>query len=351
MIGNELRKRYVEDLEGSFISTLYNITQPFIQTSWNDTAILSAQAMMLGIYPPGQNNYKITPDQKYHAVPPLEGFDFKPWIDEMGDEALPFQTTIFPIQMNGWSYDYMLALDDVNCPARATQRATVAANVQSAKDAAKTAYPAMDTYINTFGFDQVCDYVRWAVTESITLKTTVTTAADPTTMHTTCMNSLKNVNTIYNNLEGNSLNKVSSHGVREAIMNYIYQWLATLPTTSADQKKELAAKMTKKVSATAGSENSNYVLYWTNEQLLSLFGLSISSNEVDVTYPLTPSSTIILEFVMDAQSVLQVSGFINDQSVALINCNNQVSCTAQEFADSIKASLASIPDVATYCNA
>jgi len=27
----------------------------------------------------------------------VEGFDFKPWIDEMGLEALPFQTTIFPI--------------------------------------------------------------------------------------------------------------------------------------------------------------------------------------------------------------------------------------------------------------
>jgi hypothetical protein len=38
---------------------LYNITQIYIQTSWNDTAILSAQAMLLGLYPPGKNNYKI----------------------------------------------------------------------------------------------------------------------------------------------------------------------------------------------------------------------------------------------------------------------------------------------------
>jgi hypothetical protein len=29
-------------------------------------------------------------EQKYNAVPPIEGFDFKPWIDEMGLEALPF---------------------------------------------------------------------------------------------------------------------------------------------------------------------------------------------------------------------------------------------------------------------
>ncbi len=101
---------------------LYNITQIYIQTSWNDTAILSAQAMLLGLYPPGKNNYKIEESQKYNAVPPVEGFDFKPWIDEMGLEALPYQTTIFPIQMNGWSYDYLLATDNQNCPKRGAAR-------------------------------------------------------------------------------------------------------------------------------------------------------------------------------------------------------------------------------------
>jgi hypothetical protein len=97
MIGDELRLRYVEEQGFKFLDELYNITQIFIQTSWNDTAILSAQAMLLGLYPPGKNNYKLEESQKYNAVPPIEGFDFKPWIEEMGLEALPHQTTIFPI--------------------------------------------------------------------------------------------------------------------------------------------------------------------------------------------------------------------------------------------------------------
>ena len=46
--------------------------------------------MLLGLYPPGQNNYTLKEEQKDNAVPPIEGFDFKPWIDEMGLEALPF---------------------------------------------------------------------------------------------------------------------------------------------------------------------------------------------------------------------------------------------------------------------
>jgi hypothetical protein len=41
MIGNELRYRYVEETT-DFLDELYNITQVYIQTSWNDTSILSA---------------------------------------------------------------------------------------------------------------------------------------------------------------------------------------------------------------------------------------------------------------------------------------------------------------------
>ena len=57
MIGDELRYRYADEQIGEFLDDKYNITQLFLQTAWNDTQILSAQAMSLGIYPPGKNNY------------------------------------------------------------------------------------------------------------------------------------------------------------------------------------------------------------------------------------------------------------------------------------------------------
>jgi hypothetical protein len=41
MIGNELRYRYVEE-SPEFLADKYDIEQIFIQTSWNDTSILSA---------------------------------------------------------------------------------------------------------------------------------------------------------------------------------------------------------------------------------------------------------------------------------------------------------------------
>jgi hypothetical protein len=44
--------------------------------------------------------------------------------------------------MNGWSYDYMLALDDDNCPARGTQRQSIAEKIdQTAKNIASQELP------------------------------------------------------------------------------------------------------------------------------------------------------------------------------------------------------------------
>jgi hypothetical protein len=37
-------------------------------------------------------------------------------IDSLGQEALPHQTTTFPIQMNEWQSDHLLAIDEHNCP-------------------------------------------------------------------------------------------------------------------------------------------------------------------------------------------------------------------------------------------
>jgi hypothetical protein len=37
-----------------------------------------------------------------NAIPPIDGVDFKSMIESLGQEALPHQTTIFPIQMNEW---------------------------------------------------------------------------------------------------------------------------------------------------------------------------------------------------------------------------------------------------------
>ena len=89
-----------------------------------------------------------------------------------GLEALPFQTTIFPIQMNGWSYDYMLALDDDNCPKRKQQRDGEKSKIDALIQAEAAKHQLPDNVDAQFkaDWDGFCDFVTWAYTESVELQ-------------------------------------------------------------------------------------------------------------------------------------------------------------------------------------
>ena len=179
----------------------------------------------------------------------------------------------------------------------------------------------MAQYITEKGFDAVCNYVSWSVTESVELSDTIANNADATQMYNTCRTSQKAVQDIYRDLEkGSELNQVSSHALRKDLYNYVLKWLQKVPGTSAEKLAEYAEK-TVIIRTTSGSENPNYVLYWTNEDLLSLFSLSLTGDESNVQYPLVPSSTILLRFYMENTN-LMVEGLINDQKVPLTYCNN-----------------------------
>lgn len=132
----------------------------------------------------------------------------------MGLEALPYQTTVFPIQMNGWSYDYMLALDNDNCPQRAAQRETVhdqvEANVKTI--AAASEQPEIQQYFDKYGWSDFCNTVNWAYTESIEL----TIPLDIEIMHDTCNSVKKNETMINYQLEqGDVLKGVTTNELRK----------------------------------------------------------------------------------------------------------------------------------------
>lgn len=60
-------------------------------------------------------------------------------------------------------------------------------------------------------------------------------------------------------------------------MNQIFFWIENLPSTPQAKKDEMAGYLKGvTLKTTAGSENPNYVLFWTNEELLSLFSMSLS---------------------------------------------------------------------------
>ena len=69
----------------------------------------------MGLYPANNQN-DLTEWQQGNAVPPIEGADFSQWQAELGEKALPFGLNTFPINQYGRAADYILSLDEHNCP-------------------------------------------------------------------------------------------------------------------------------------------------------------------------------------------------------------------------------------------
>lgn len=77
--------------------------------------------------------------------------------------------------MNGWAYDYMLAVDDENCPKRNSVRnASQAALDTAINTAVQNSSLASNIKAQfTKDWEGFCDYVTWAYTESVQLQDSV----------------------------------------------------------------------------------------------------------------------------------------------------------------------------------
>ena len=303
-------------------------------------------------------------------MPPIEGFDFKPWIAEMGNEALPYQTTIFPIQMNGWSYDYTLALDDDNCAkrkaVRESHRAELDKQVQDAVAASQLDDSIKSQYLSNDKWESFCDYTRWAYIESVELDNNL---QDKT--NDICNTLFAKRAQHHANLEQSQLKNVSSSALTQHMNAQLQKWIQQfndggkkssgpketqlLDTTQEKRPKQGGGKIS--LEGTAGSENPNYVMFWTNEQMLELIASRISSKDLldQKLTPFKPSSTVLLELTREKASVvsltydLYVQLYINDQPVKTDLCPGGASkCTAAQFVAGLSKDLDSMV-VSDFC--
>ena len=102
--------------------------------------------------------------------------------------------------------------------------------------------------------------------------------------------------------------------MREHLKDQINAWIGT-PSNPLHMVQELSQSIRKPKSleGTAGSENPTYIMFWTNEDMLSMIAQSLTQDATLTNLlPMTPSSTIVLEFTSDGTN-LNVAGFVNDQ--------------------------------------
>jgi len=79
--------------------------------------------MLHGMFPPGHNIQEIDPKFMNNAIPPIEDFNFSKWSNELGRNSSFMGSTVFPVKMIEKDNDFLLSLDDINCPNRASARA------------------------------------------------------------------------------------------------------------------------------------------------------------------------------------------------------------------------------------
>lgn len=90
-------------------------------------------------------------------------------------------------------------------------------------------------------------------------------------------------------------------------------------------------------------------MFWTNERLLELISQSLVGGD-DSPLPLSPSSTIVIEYTQDSaeQKDLDVRIYVNDQLQKSKFCAFEDKCSASAFATSLDASI-DAQDVTKVC--
>lgn len=114
LIGYSNRIRYIN--QTNLLSSSYDPREIFIISTDSNRTILSANAQLQGLYPPGTGP-TLTPTQQDNAVPPNNMTNFDEAKTELGELALPNQTTIAPVHSFFTGDHYIQLQDKKVCPA------------------------------------------------------------------------------------------------------------------------------------------------------------------------------------------------------------------------------------------
>lgn len=259
--------------------------------------------------------------------------------------------------MNGWQNDHLLATDDDNCAKKKSYRSQAdtdtfgkLANITQSLNVTN-ADVLKNLQDNTL-WEYFCEYAHWAYVESVPLKNTIDEDA-----YEPCVQAFKQRALIEAQYENSNANNVTTNEMRKTMWQALENWDSKFKNKKSKAPKdstlldvdtqELLEKKGKGLSileGTAGSEDPNYYMFWTNPQFLEQLAISIGDpTVVQSMLPFTPSSTIILELYSDdgifRATALSVKLYINDQEVPTHLCANQSKCLVADFVTAIKKTL------------
>lgn len=145
------------------------------------------------------------------------------------------------------------------------------------------------------------------------------------------------------------LHGLSTQQLRVHLKDQTRKWLQHFQVETGQITVNPRDRRKTSLEGTAGTENPQYFMFWTNERLLELISQSLVGGD-GAYLPLGPSSTIVMEFTQSPTNAadLNVQMYVNDQLVSSQLCGDQDTCPASAFATRLEATIAD-QDVSKIC--
>ena len=111
ILGNEFRERYL--VAAKVTSQTFNLSEVYVRSTDYPRTIMSAQALLMGLFPKGP---KLSKSVATRAVPPFPIENVLAQVEALGESALPHNFQPVPVEIVQIEEDYMLLGFSKACP-------------------------------------------------------------------------------------------------------------------------------------------------------------------------------------------------------------------------------------------
>lgn len=125
--------------------------------------------------------------------------------------------------------------------------------------------------------------------------------------------------------------------LRSHLKNQTQKWIQKFQVETKQITLNQNSKRKTSLEGTAGTENPQYFMFWTNERLLELVSQSLVGGDSS-PLPLTPSSTVVIEYYLAQPTSKELTAqiYVNDVLQKSSLCGGQDSCLATVFASNLE---------------
>jgi hypothetical protein len=324
--------------EARMLNYSYDISDIWIQTTFDQKTILSAQAQMHGLYPPSTNINFLNEWQQANAVPPLDNVlsdQWTAWQKELGNVALTDGLNVYAINVEGHEDDFLMMVNDKICPKYGAAITTsLPAFETSIKTLTDVLYASLAVYLGStpdlttaLNF---CYYLQWADLNEIDLSIALQ-ASDLTQCQSLIESYTQNTITV-----DQSIAYIASQTFLAQLRDKIKAATGLMDYKKTKFYLKHASKSSDRgdeAHANNADDKPSFFLYVTEEINVRLLVSGLVGKKTGLQAFIgagsQPSSNLIVELYLDSGKFF-VDAFYNDEQIQLGGCST-MACDTTTF--------------------